>query len=121
MRVKVHRVAPENTSRARKLRKDSTDAENILWNLLRNRQLLGYKIHRQVPIGKYFADFVCRERRLIIEVDGGHHRNQKSYDDERTEWLESQGYEVIRFWNSDVVEQSDGIQETILAALQGDS
>ena len=116
----MRRVAPENTSRARKLRKDSTEAENTLWNLLRNRQLLGYKLHRQVPIGKYFADFVCRERRLIIEVDGGHHQNQESYDHERTKWLESQGYEVIRFWNSDVEQQPDGIQETILVALQRD-
>ena len=115
----MRRIAPDKTSRARRLRKDSTEAEGILWNLLRGRQLLGYKFRRQVPMGNYFVDFVCLEEKLIIELDGGQHFEQGDYDDARTQWLESQGFRVIRFWNSEVSENKDGLLERILDALKG--
>ena len=105
------------TARARQLRKDSTRAESILWKHLRNRQLEGHKFRRQVPLGQYILDFVCFERRLIVEIDGGHHQGQAAYDDERTKWLESQGFRVLRFWNNDVLGHPDGVAQAILEAL----
>ena len=100
------------------MRIDSTDAENTLWNLIRSRQLLGYKFRRQVPVGKYIADFACLERKLVIELDGGQHQEQTDYDNQRTRWLESQGFRVIRFWNNQVLEETDAVQDAILLALQ---
>ena len=79
-------------SKARDLRQRSTDAERALWMRLRNRQLVGYKFRRQVPIGEYIIDFVCLERKVVIEVDGGHHQEQAPYDTDRTTWLESLGF-----------------------------
>ena len=114
----MRRIAPEARTKARRLRKDSTDAESILWNLLRGRQLLGYKFRRQVSTGKYIADFACLEWKLIIELDGGQHQEQADYDAERTRWLESRGFKVIRFWNNEVLENDDAVQEAILLALQ---
>ncbi len=121
MRVKARRTDPKSTSKARRLRRDSTDPESTLWNLIRNRQLLGFKFRRQVPVGKYIADFACLERKLIIELDGGQHQEQTDYDTERTEWLESQGYNVIRFWNSEIQEEIEGVLDKILLRLQGAS
>ena len=97
-----------NTARARQLRKSLTDAERVLWNILRNRQVLGYRFRRQAPIGPYIVDFVCFENRLVIEVDGGQHVEQADYDADRTGWLEGAGYRVIRFWNSQVLEETAG-------------
>ena len=79
-------------SKARDLRQRSTDAERALWMHLRNRQLAGCKFRRQVPIGEYIIDFVCLERKVVIEVDGGHHQEQAPYDTDRTTWLESLGF-----------------------------
>ena len=121
VRVKVPRIDPQATSRARGLRRDSTDPESTLWNLIRNRQLLGFKFRRQVPVGKYIADFACLERKLIIELDGGHHQEQTDYDAERTEWLESRGFSVMRFWNNEIQENVDGVLGKILLGLQGGS
>ena len=100
---------------ARKLRKDMTDAERALWQCLRYRQLKGLKFRRQVPLGKYIADFVCFEANLIVEVDGGQH-NQNEYDEKRTVWLKTQGYNVIRFWNNDVLTSSYEVCSVILDA-----
>ena len=99
----MRRIAPEARTKARRLRKDSTDAESILWNLLRGRQLLGYKFRRQVSTGKYIADFACLERKLIIELDGGQHQEQADYDAERTggwnhEDSRSLDSGTMRFW-----------------------
>ncbi len=116
----MRRIAPDTRTRARRLRKDSTDAESTLWNLIRGRQLLGYKFRRQVPVGRYIADFACLERGLIIELDGGQHQVQTNYDDQRTRWLESQGFWVIRFWNNDVLGDTNAVQEAVLMALQED-
>jgi very-short-patch-repair endonuclease len=103
---------------ARKLRKAPTDAEIHLWWALRDRRLRGYKFRRQHPVGPYVADFACTREKLIVEVHGGQHAANE-HDAERTEWLESQGWRVLRFWNNDVLTNIEGVVETILAALGG--
>ena len=104
-------------TRARQLRKDVTEAELALWRHLRLRQLRGCKFRRQQPIGNYIVDFVCFEKRLIIEVDGGEHSAQAAYDSERDTWLESQGFSVVRFWNNQVLTEVETVKEVILDAL----
>jgi very-short-patch-repair endonuclease len=106
-----------STARARNLRRNVTDAERRLWSRLRRNQLNGHHFRRQVPIGRYVADFVCAQKKLIIEVDGGQHAVQKAADEIRTRYLEDRGYRVLRFWNNDVLGNTDGVVETILAAL----
>ena len=108
-----------NTARARQLRKSLTDAERVLWNILRNRQVLGYRFRRQAPIGPYIVDFVCFENRLVIEVDGGQHVEQADYDADRTGWLEGAGYRVMRFWNSQVLEETGAVRDAIWMAVEG--
>lgn len=78
----------------------------------------GYKFKRQCPIGPYIADFACLELKLIVEADGGQHADQITYDEKRTEWLESQGWRVIRFWNHDILTSRDGVTETLLEAIR---
>jgi very-short-patch-repair endonuclease len=107
------------TNRARRLRSQSTNAELKLWNRLRSRAIGGCKFVRQEPIGPYVVDFVCRERRLVIEVDGGQH----SFDGRdlvRDKWLIDHRYRVLHFWNNDVMANIDGVLETIAAALSND-
>jgi len=101
---------------ARDLRKNSTDAERHLWYHLRANRL-GFKFKRQVPIGSYIVDFVCLEKRLIIELDGGQHMDNQKYDTKRTDWLMAHGFKVLRFWNNDVFEQTPSILEVIMTAL----
>ena len=91
--------------------------ENGLWKRLRNRQLGGCKFVRQEPIGPYFADFVCRERRLIVEVDGGQHADSQR-DLVRDRWLAQHGYRVLRFWNNEVRGNIEGVLEAIAEALK---
>ena len=98
---------------ARKLRRRLTDAEQKLWQHIRNRQLMGFRFRRQAPIGKYIVDFVCFEKRLVIELDGGQHAVHQEYDNYRSEWLRSQEFKVIRFWNHGVLEQIEAIKEVI--------
>jgi very-short-patch-repair endonuclease len=100
--------------KARQLRKNSTDAEKHLWIHIRNRQLEGWKFKRQVPIGQYIADFVCFELKLIIEIDGGQHAVQVDYDLRRTEFLQSKGYRVVRFWNNEVLGNIEGVLEALI-------
>jgi very-short-patch-repair endonuclease len=104
---------------ARLLRTNATDAERQLWRILRCRQLKGFKFHRQAAIGKFVVDFVCFDRKLIIELDGGQHNEAiiKNYDMARTGWLESQEFRVIRFWNYDIFESEDSVAELIWKAL----
>lgn len=104
--------------RARDLRRDSTDAETLLWQQLRNRKLFTRKFRRQHPIGPYIADFCCVEGNLVVELDGSHHRDNHEYDATRTTYLEARGYTVLRFWNSEVLEQIDLVIETIRRALE---
>ena len=106
--------------RARKLRQNLTDAERRLWSRLRLRQLDGHRFRRQVPIGRYIADFVCFEKRLIIEVDGGQHADRHVHDTARTAWLESEGFRVVRCWNNEVLRNTDGVLELIRNALSAD-
>jgi very-short-patch-repair endonuclease len=106
------------TPRARGLRSNSTDAEKKLWWRLRNRQIAGHKFVRQEPIGPYICDFVCRERRLIVEVDGGQHADSAE-DKVRDQWLASCEYRVLRFWNNDVLKNMDGVLEAIADAVKG--
>jgi len=108
------KVGKTNTSR--RLRRDATIAEQRLWYRLRSRSLCGMKFVRQESIGPYIVDFVCRERRLIIEADGGQHAENK-HDTIRDQWLRNRGYRVLRFWNNDVIQNIDGVLETIASAL----
>jgi very-short-patch-repair endonuclease len=110
--------ATPRIARARTLRAESTNAERKLWSLLRGRQLGGAKFRRQVPIDRYFADFACLDAKLIVELDGGQHADQTSYDDARTARLEEMGWRVVRFWNNDVIENVDGVADDVLAALR---
>jgi very-short-patch-repair endonuclease len=96
------------TEFAKSLRRRMTDAERKLWGALCNRQLGEHKFRRQVPIGPYVVDFVCFGENLVIEIDGGQHAENIDRDATRTEWLEQEGYRVIRFWNNDVLGNTDG-------------
>jgi len=107
-----------STSKARELRKNPTDVEQSLWKHLRLHQIGGYKFRRQTPIGSYIVDFVCFENRLIIELDGGHHNQQGNYDAQRTEWLERQGFRVMRFWNNWLLEDIEAVKLAIFEALK---
>jgi adenine-specific DNA-methyltransferase len=98
-----------STERARELRKNATDAEQRLWRRLRDRQLLGLKFRRQHRIGPYIADFYCDECRLVIELDGGQHADAVTYDTRRTRYLEGTGLVVARFWNNDVLGNTEGV------------
>jgi len=102
---------------ARILRQNSTPAEDRLWTELRNRRLVGFKFRRQVPIGGHVADFLCLDARLIIELDGGHHADQILADTARTNSLEAYGFRVLRFWNSDVTQNMEGVLDVIRATL----
>jgi very-short-patch-repair endonuclease len=102
---------------ARGLRRRQTDAERRLWARLRDRRLLGAKFARQVPIGPYVVDFCCRERKVIVELDGGQHAVQPRADRERTVFLEALGYCVLRFWNNEALGNTDGMLERIARAL----
>jgi very-short-patch-repair endonuclease len=102
---------------ARRLRKESTDAERRLWRELRDRRLSGYKFRRQHPIGPYVVDFVCLEHNLVIEVDGGHHLLQEHADRKRSEHLASLGFRMIRFWNDEVLAQTPAVLDTVLREL----
>jgi len=104
--------------RARELRRSPTHIERLLWNRLRFWQIDGFKFRRQQPLGNYIADFVCFERRLIVEIDGGQHAAKKEYDAKRDSWLHDQGFIVLRFWNSDIVENMEGVLQSILDNLR---
>ena len=104
-------------TKVRQLRKNITEAECTLWKYLRLRQFEGHKFRRQQPIGKYIVDFVCFEKRLVVEVDGGQHSEQIDYDLKRSAWLEKQGFRVLRFWDNQVLKEIEGIKEMIIGAL----
>ena len=97
----------DSTKRARALRKSSTNAEALLWSHLRNRRFHDLKVRRQMPLGRFIADFYCHELRLVIELDGGQHSEE--IDQPRTHWLEEEGYRVVRFWNHEVMNNLDGV------------
>ena len=103
------------TSLARQLRRNSTVAERRLWRYLRSRSLGTFKFVRQEPIGPYVVDFVCREKRLVVEVDGGQHAENRR-DAVRDRWLVEHRYRILRFWNNEVLGNIEGVWETIFAA-----
>jgi len=105
--------------RTRSLRKNATDAERALWRHLRNRQMLGFKFRRQMPVEPYIVDFACLDAHLIIEIDGGQHLDQRAYDERRTLFLKSCGYRILRFWNNEVLQETDAVLERIQQILLG--
>ncbi|MBX3570679.1 MAG: endonuclease domain-containing protein [Rhizobiaceae bacterium] len=112
------RRKPGTTSRARLLRTAGNQSEAHLWNELKDRQLGEYKVVRQMPLGPYFADFACRQRRLVVEVDGNQHANS-GRDRLRDAFMLAAGWSILRFWNVDVLKETAATCETILAALEG--
>jgi very-short-patch-repair endonuclease len=105
--------------RARELRKNMTDTERFVWSKLRYRQLGGHRFRRQVPMGPYILDFVCLERRLIVELDGGQHAEQVEPDQVRSRFFEAQGYTVLRFWNHEALKDWEAVERVIWQHLQG--
>jgi very-short-patch-repair endonuclease len=103
---------------ARRLRRDQTNAERMLWFRLRDRRLNGWKFRRQFPVDRYVVDFFCADAHLIVELDGGQHAARTDADAQRTKVLEAMGYMVLRYWNNDVMQNIDGVLEDIYAALE---
>jgi very-short-patch-repair endonuclease len=117
--VKVGLVDKPSTprERARRLRHEQTEAERFLWARLRARQLSGAKFRRQCPIGPFIADFCCLEHRLIVELDGGQHAFEVKKDEARTDFLKTQGYEVLRFWDPEVFRETELVLQRIADLL----
>jgi ATP-dependent helicase HrpA/adenine-specific DNA-methyltransferase len=110
------RNRPRTLSNAKRLRRNMTDAELLLWSKLRRHQIHGLMFRHQTSIGHYIVDFACLTIKLIIEVDGGQHNINKAADERRTRWLEARGYRVMRFWNNEVLQNLDGVLEVIWRA-----
>jgi very-short-patch-repair endonuclease len=108
---------PRNTARAKTLRNQATPTERLLWTALSNRKVDGYKFSRQIPVGPYFADFLCREARLVVELDGFSHDLNQDYDQRRDAFMKAQGYQLLRFNNADVMNNLEGVVETIALML----
>ncbi len=106
---------------ARNLRKNMTTPEQQLWEALRKRQLDGYRFRRQTPLGRYIADFVCLEARLVIELDGNHHHDHQNYDRERDNWMQQQNFRVLRFWNHEIQHHQQTVIQQIRQALHQQS
>jgi very-short-patch-repair endonuclease len=104
---------------ARRLRREQTDAERVLWRHLRSRRMRHVKFRRQHPIGPYFADFCSTERRLVIELDGAQHAELSQEDEIRTSFLKSRDYRVLRFWNGQVLADVDEVLNAIDESLAG--
>ena len=105
------------TTYARSLRKNLTEAESQLWKLLRRKQFLGFRFRRQAPVGPYIADFLCYEKRLVIELDGSHHLEHQFYDQQRTLFLRDEGFDVLRFWNHQVFLETECVIQMIALRL----
>ncbi|MBI1423882.1 MAG: DUF559 domain-containing protein [Gammaproteobacteria bacterium] len=103
---------------AKDLRHHSTDAERLLWQYLRNRQLAGFKFRRQAVIEPYIVDFACFDLRLVIELDGGQHADKQTYDNKRTQSLKQRGYTVLRFWNHEVLAQIQDVLSHIVSVAK---
>jgi very-short-patch-repair endonuclease len=102
---------------ARNLRHSLTDAERLLWSRLRRRQLAGFKFRRQHMIGPYICDFVCPEALIVVELDGSQHLDAAAYDSRRDAFLRERGFRVLRFWNGQVLRETESVIETIFEAL----
>jgi very-short-patch-repair endonuclease len=104
-------------ARARTLRQNMSEAERRVWQILRSHQMEGYKFRRQVAIGRYIADFVCHQARLIVEIDGGQHDRSSPPEAERNGFLQNEGYRILRFWNNEVLANLVGVHQTIADEL----
>ena len=114
----AHReVTPIHRNRAKALRSDMTEAERSMWSALRAHRLQDLSFRRQSPIGPFIVDFACQKHGLVVEIDGGQH-SESNRDAARDQWLASKGYRVLRFWNSDVLRNRDGVLQTIVDAVQ---
>jgi very-short-patch-repair endonuclease len=102
---------------AKRLRRDMTDVERILWARLRRKQLDGYRFRRQAPIGPYIADFACLDEMLIVEVDGGQHSEPNDHEMRRNAYLKRRKFRVLRFWNHEVLENLDGVLQAVRSHL----
>ena len=103
---------------AKSMRQEPTNAEKLMWDRLRAKRLAGHKFRRQMPIDRFIVDFACFESKLVVELDGGQHAEQARYDEFRTSVINRKGYRVLRFWNSEVFENMEGVLATILANLE---
>jgi len=106
------------SKRARVLRQHLTDAERRLWYHLQNRQLGGWKFRRQHPVGPFIVDFICLEKKVVIEVDGGQHAENEELDTQRSAYLKEMGYHILRFWNNEVLQETEAVLTTIFASLE---
>ena len=97
-----------------------TDAERLLWSHLRNRELGGFKFRRQHPVGPFIVDFICVDKNVVIEVDGGQHDENKELDIQRSAYLNNMGYKVFRFWNNEVMQETEAVLEAIFGILTND-
>ncbi len=113
-KILLYRIREMNTQYARDLRKNATECEQRLWFHLRAHCLQGFKFKRQQPIGPYIVDFICFETRCIVEADGGQHAEQIGYDENRDDWLRQRGFTVLRFWNNEILTNTNGVLERIL-------
>ena len=109
---------PQITANGRQLRQNMTLAEQRLWRHLRGKRLAGYKFRRQQPLGTYILDFVCIEAKLAIEIDGGQHAEQTACDAQRPRYLQQRGFTVSRFWNNEVLQQTEAVLTAILHKLE---
>ena len=114
--AKARRTQPRSLANARRLRRNLTDAERRLWLYLRQRQINGFLFRKQCPAGPYVADFACLQAKLIVEVDGGQHADSAT-DAARDAWFAAHGYRTLRFWNNDVLQNTEGVITMIAAAL----
>jgi len=102
---------------AKSLRQQMTDAERLLWRHLRNRGLGGWKFRRQYPVGPFVVDFICLEKNIVIEVDGGQHAEREELDLQRSAYLNKMGYKVLRFWNNEVLQETEAVLNSIFTIL----
>ena len=105
--------------KARALRGQQTDAEKRLWSRLRRKQVAGARFRRQMPVGPYIVDFACPSARLIVEVDGGQHGSDSKPDTRRDAWFHARGWRVLRFWNNQVLAETDSVVDEIYRAVRG--
>ncbi|TGP40971.1 endonuclease domain-containing protein [bacterium M00.F.Ca.ET.230.01.1.1] len=113
-------VTPAKRKFARSMRREPTEAEHRLWQELRGRRLDNIKFKRQVPIGRFVADFLCADARLIVEIDGSQHAESR-HDQERDAELKARGFRVLRFWNDDILKELDAVCDTIIAYVRDES
>ena len=111
--MQTRRIDPQQKDNARQLRRELSPAEQVLWRLLRDRRLAAFKFRRQHLLGAYIVDFVCLQKKLIVELDGESHLSRNREDEHRDQWLQGQGYKIVRVWNTTLFGDMDAVLETI--------